>query len=102
MLYPTKLRAHRLRLSLSPSMFRYLLGRTAGIIVASGGVAQAATTSDILRRRPTNGTLRGRTAARAELTASEADAVTNKSFVRWAAFGCIKGAIWGRQIGNPG
>ena len=72
MLYPTKLRAHRLRLSLSPSMFRYLLGRTAGIIVASGGVAQAATTSDILRRRPTNGTLRGRTAARAELTASEA------------------------------
>ena len=47
MFYPTELRAHRLRLSLSATMFRYLLGRTAGIIVASGGVAQAATTTDI-------------------------------------------------------
>ena len=47
MFYPTEQRAHRLRLSLSPTMFTYLLGRTAGIIVASGGVAQAATTTDI-------------------------------------------------------
>ncbi len=28
------------------------------------------------------------------------DAVTNKSFVRWAVFGCITGTTRGRQIGN--
>ena len=25
-----------------------------------------------------------------------------QNFVRSAALGCIKGAIWGKQIGNPG